>query len=175
MKDDVETIHQSIQAFIDELEKENESLYLKLVDHIKNKEKNWERRIQEMEDHLALMSSTLAKIKENESIGIVTNEENHLKTSTIIKEEKVEQKELHVHEELENNPPLITEDLSDNEDTESVPSLQNQDEPQDHYQKAQEMYHQGFSIDQIAKILKIGKGEASLIINMIKKKKENQQ
>lgn len=133
MQDDVETIHQSIEAFVDELEKENEVLYEKLLQHIKKKEKDWEERLQKIEEKYSALDMESSIEPENTSI----------------------------------------QDFSVKE-SEQVEKLQhNNKDPK--YQQALELHNQGFSADQIANVLKIGKGEASLIVNMIGKYRQQQK
>lgn len=131
MQDDVETIHQSIESFVDELEKENEVLYEKLLQYFKKKENEWEDRLQEIE------------VKYNALKDSTGQEQMTTQDSSV---EKSEQTELFQNK---NKDPK--------------------------FQQALELYNQGFSADQVAKVLQIGKGEANLIINMIDKYRQYQK
>lgn len=131
MQDDVETIHQSIESFVDELEKENEVLYEKLLQYFKKKENEWEDRLQEIE------------VKYNALEDSTGQEQMTTQDSSV---EKSEQTELFQNK---NKDPK--------------------------FQQALELYNQGFSADQVAKVLQIGKGEANLIINMIDKYRQYQK
>lgn len=131
MQDDVETIHQSIESFVDELEKENEVLYEKLLQYFKKKENEWEDRLQEIE------------VKYNALEDSTGQEQMTTQESSV---EKSEQTELFQNK---NKDPK--------------------------FQQALELYNQGFSADQVAKVLQIGKGEANLIINMIDKYRQYQK
>lgn len=133
MQDDVETIHQSIESFVDELEKENEVLYEKLLQYVKKKELDWEGRLQKLEE------------KYNSAEIEIPIKPQH----TTIQDFSVKEKE---QSELFQN---------------------NNKDPK--FQQALELYNQGFSADQIAKVLKIGKGESNLIVNMIDKYRKHQK
>jgi flagellar basal body-associated protein FliL len=52
MLEDTETIHQSMEEFVTNLEKENEELYHKLVYYIKVKESKLDERIRQLEEQL---------------------------------------------------------------------------------------------------------------------------
>jgi len=49
---DTEAIHQSMEEFVTNLEKENDELYNKLIDYIKVKESKLDERIQRLEEQL---------------------------------------------------------------------------------------------------------------------------
>ncbi|WP_025027632.1 OmpH family outer membrane protein [Caldalkalibacillus mannanilyticus] len=169
MKDDVETIHESIQAFVEELEKENEALYEKLVQHMKMKEQQWEERIREIEQRLSDTQEQLSQEREKREA------ETHMNpsaTSTMNAEEFTFPLADSPPSETDSSPipaPEISVMEPEKLEQESV-------EPEastGHYQKALELYRQGFSPEQISKVLKIGKGETILLINMIKKKSQH--
>jgi flagellar basal body-associated protein FliL len=50
--EDTEAIHQSMEEFVTNLEKENDELYNKLIDYIKVKESKLDERIRRLEDQL---------------------------------------------------------------------------------------------------------------------------
>ena len=50
--EDTEAIHQSMEEFVTNLEKENDELYNKLIDYIKVKESKLDERIQRLEEQL---------------------------------------------------------------------------------------------------------------------------
>lgn len=142
MQDDVETIHQSIESFVDELEKENEVLYEKLLQYVKKNEKEWEERLYRIElRHNAHENSTEPKQTTTQDSS---GEEN---------------------EQARETKPI--------KPTKQADIFQNQNKDPK-FQQALELYNQGFSADQITKVLNIGKGEANLIINMIDKSRQYQ-
>jgi outer membrane biosynthesis protein TonB len=144
LQEDVETIHQSMESFVDELEKENEALYDKLLQHIKKKENKWDERLMLLEERLD------AKL---------FNEPT--KPAEPIQPTKIEKTsiELTGSKEEENKQPEALQ--HENKDPK--------------FQQALDLFNQGFSPEQIAKVLHIGKGEANLIVNMIQKYRENSQ
>jgi wyosine [tRNA(Phe)-imidazoG37] synthetase (radical SAM superfamily) len=148
-QDDVETIHESIESFVDELEKENEALYEKLLQHIRKKESEWDGRLQLIEERLIALE--IPAEVERESM-----EEEQISKEVKQKSKAVEQE---------------SEQESREEEKKQTDSLQNENKDPK-FQQALELFNQGFSADQIAKVLQIGKGEAGLIVNMIKKYRE---
>lgn len=148
MQDDVETIHQSIESFVDELEKENEVLYEKLLQYVKKNEKEWEERLYRIElRHNAHENSTEPKQTTTQDSS---GEEN---------------------EQARETKPI--KPTKQKKQTKQADNFQNQNKDPK-FQQALELYNQGFSADQIAKVLNIGKGEANLIINMIDKSRQYQ-
>jgi transcriptional regulator of aromatic amino acid metabolism len=139
LQEDVETIHQSIESFVDELEKENEALYDKLLQHIKKKEDEWDGRLKLLEESYHALELTTEPV-----------EPIH---STKIEQESIDEEG---SKEEENKQPEVFE--HENKDPK--------------FQQALDLFNQGFSPEQIAKVLHIGKGEADLIVNMIKKYRE---
>jgi transcriptional regulator of aromatic amino acid metabolism len=139
LQEDVETIHQSIESFVDELEKENEALYNKLLQHIKKKETEWDGRLKHLEERYNALEVPTEPV---ESIH-----------STKIEQESIE--EAGSREEENKQPESLGHENKDPK-----------------FQQALDLFNQGFSSEQIAKVLQIGKGEADLIVNMIKKYRE---
>jgi hypothetical protein len=166
MKEDIETIHQSIQAFVDEMEAENEALYEKLIQHIKKKEVNLDEKVK--------------AIIEQSQIGDqnpVTRATKHSQDA-----EEIASVPLPIEsyrESPSSNPShpigLSIERLIEKPTEKGIDNLSTfPGESRDaKYQKAIELFQQGFSADKIAKVLQIGKGEANLIVNMIKKQRMN--
>lgn len=129
MVEDTEDIHQSMEEFVTNLEKENDELYNKLIDFIKIKESKLDKRIRILE-----------KILETNDMN------NAIIEDTPIKQEDV--KRIHAIR------PKVNE-------------LENEKIPQ--------LYKQGFSPKQIAKVLQMDHGEVELIVSMIRKKQSYQK
>jgi hypothetical protein len=186
MKEDVETIHESIQAFVDELEKENEVLYENMLQYTKNKEKSWEARIRLVEEKthqdeqmlnksnkktevkkVALKGRTIGSIYRakpmiDEASPKVENTTTVTQSSNATIEQSLVNENLTVDKAVKDQLYLNIHDSDDEEE-----HLSN-------YQKATDLYNQGFSVDQISKLLKIGKGETQLLVNMLNKQRSIQ-
>lgn len=117
---DTDAIHQSMELFVNNLEKENDELYHKLVNFIKNKESKMDERIQILEENL--------------------------------------------DREFMSTP--IIEPTTDNQDDENQTSSINSNSNEQENGKIRQLYKQGFSSKQIAKVLKLDHGEVEIIINM---------
>ncbi|WP_255473311.1 hypothetical protein [Planomicrobium sp. CPCC 101110] len=122
MIEESEAISQSMEEFVDRLEKENDELYQKLVDYIKVKESDIDEKIRGLEEKLGGVS-VAAPVFES----------------------------LHVQKEDEGNDP----------------SMQEQE-------KISQLYKQGFSVMQIAKVLKLEQGKVELAVNLFNRKKSYQ-
>jgi transcriptional regulator of aromatic amino acid metabolism len=144
LQEDVETIHQSIESFVDELEKENEALYDKLLQHIKKKENEWDGRLKLLEEKYHALELPTVSVEPIHSTKIEQESIRETGAAGSKEEENKQQPEALEHE---NKDPK--------------------------FQQALDLFNQGFSPDQIAKVLHIGKGEANLIVNMINKYREN--
>lgn len=127
--EDTAEIHQSIEWFVNKVEKENEALFQKLVNYIKVKESKLDERIQTVEDKI----------------------EREIVETTI----------------LEN--PLV-EQTDRKQSTTTIHSEISYDE-----EKISQLYKQGFTPKQIAKVLQMDNGEVELIINLFKKKQGYQK
>jgi hypothetical protein len=168
MKEDIETIHQSIQAFVDEMEAENEALYEKLIQHIKKKEVNLVEKVKAIIEQAQIHDQNSAARSANHSqvgeeiaslpLPIQRNGES-LSSSPFYP------LEMSVERPIEMSTEMPTEKRIDPLSTFPAESRDAK------YQKAIELFQQGFSADKIAKVLQIGKGEANLIVNMIKKQR----
>ncbi|WKA53896.1 hypothetical protein [Planococcus shixiaomingii] len=119
-----EAIAQSMEDFVDKLEKKNDELYLKMFNYIKIKESGIEEKISALEEKLAGLSAV-------EQISV-----------------KLEEKE---------------------------GNLRNSSLPVPEHEKISQLYKQGFSATQIAKVLQIDRGQVELAINLNSKKKSHQK
>lgn len=86
LQDDVETIHHSMESFIDEIEKENEVLYNKLKNYVQNKESKLEQRIQYLEEKLEDSNRQWAEQIEEENVPEKSNEQEEymFKTQQVV-------------------------------------------------------------------------------------------
>lgn len=123
LEEDVETIHQSIESFIDEIEKENDALYQKIAEHLEEKEKELIERIRQLEKKLE-------------------------------------------DAEASNKAVLTPEPISEEREPQ-----RNHDNYLPKMRQVAELYRQGLSVELISKTLDIGKGEVSLMINLLEKAK----
>lgn len=126
MLEDTEAIHQSMEEFVTNLEKENDELYRELVQYIRTKESKLEERIRVLEEKLA-SEGLRAPVIEPEVVQPVEVKQ----AADVVTNETVQENE-HGHD------------------------------------KISQLFKQGFSAKQIAKILQIDRGEVELVINMYK-------
>ncbi|RBW67835.1 DUF6115 domain-containing protein [Bacillus taeanensis] len=124
--EDAQTIHQSIEAFVKRMERENEVLYQKLVDYIKAKENKFNEIVQMLEEKL--------DTKDTEDNLVIREKSSAL--------------------QQDSRQPAINE----------LNVKQSKEE------KISQLYKQGFSPKQIAKLIQSDIGEVELIINMLRKK-----
>lgn len=122
MMEESEAISQSMEEFVEKLEKENDELYHKLVNYIKVRDSALDGKIQALEE----------KLGDSSAVG-----------QTVIK--------------LETEAP-VEETISDSTDQEKIAQL----------------YKQGFTSSQIAKVLHMDRGAVELAINLYSKKKSYQ-
>jgi hypothetical protein len=164
MKEDIETIHQSIQAFVDEMEAENEALYEKLIQHIKKKEVSLDEKVK------AIIEQSL---KDDQNSATRSNK--HFQA-----EEKIASLPLPIQSSVESpsskpSHPIVKSVEKPTEKRIDHLSPLPEESRDAKYQKAIELFQQGFTADKIAKVLQIGKGEANLIVNMIKKQRTTEK
>lgn len=133
--EDTETIHKSMAAFVDELEKENEALYEKLVHYIKSKEEEWDRKIDE--EFQKKVEPLNRKLKD-------WHQQMERLEQTAEHDEKRPSSPQHV---------LVNEEKKDQQT--------------DKLEMVAQLHEQGFSKEQIAKMLRIGNGETALMIHML--------
>jgi flagellar basal body-associated protein FliL len=100
MLEDTEAIHQSMEEFVTNLEKENDELYRELVQYIRTKESKLEDRIRVLEEKLAfethrapVVEAAVAKPEEEKQAEVVVphedesqNEHGHDKISQLYKQ-----------------------------------------------------------------------------------------
>lgn len=122
MIEESEAISQSMEEFVEKMEKENDELYHKLVNYIKVRDSAFDGKIQALEEKLG--------------------------TSSTVEQSVIE---------LEAEEP-VEETISDSTDQAKIAQL----------------YKQGFSASQIAKVLQIDRGAVELAINLYSKKKSYQ-
>lgn len=124
-EDDAEAIHQSMEAFVTKMERENDALYQKLVTYIKGKENEFNKRVRLLEEKLEgeVTSPSVLESTSNYQVDVKQSNSHH-------------------------------------------PSDKDQEQ-----EKISQLYKQGFSPKQIAKVLQMDHGKVELIINMLKKTK----
>lgn len=136
MAEDTAILHQNMEEFVASIEVENDELYSKLADTIKENEKRLEERIRRLEDQ---------------------------KANPV----PIEPTEL-----TEPSPPAESAVI----ETELQPPAEQ--EPEEELQdiaKIEQLHKQGFSAQQIAKVVEAKRGEVELVINMFKKKQSYQK
>lgn len=138
MLEDAEAVNSNMEEFVANLEKENDELYNRLVEHIAQKESRMEERMRELE------------LKIGTGIAAHTVDE----VAAAPEAKKVKQKK--TAKPAEPEEPEADPDLPENE-------------------KIEQLYKQGFSPAQIAKVVAAERGEIELIINMYKKKQSYQK
>lgn len=174
MQEDVEAIHESIASFVDEMEKDNHELYEALVQHVDRKEhlltdkwKDLESRVKHLEagskapleepvQHVVPVEQPLSA-KDAESV----NDAESIKDDESVKGDDIT-KEAHP-EQSEQPEEQIASSASVELDSNHTPFDRN-------LQKAEDLYKQGFNAAQIAKLLRIGNGEAQLIVHMLRRR-----
>jgi predicted nuclease with TOPRIM domain len=124
MLEESEAISQSMEEFVEKLEKENDELYHKLVNYIKVKDSGLDEKIRALEEKLGTSS---------------------VENAPVLKP-KVEEDE------------KVAEPFSGSSDQAKISQL----------------YKQGFSASQIAKVLQMDRGKVELAINIYSKKKSYQ-
>ncbi|WP_202077139.1 DUF6115 domain-containing protein [Caldalkalibacillus salinus] len=162
IEQDVETIHDSIASFIDQVEQDNEALYQKLVKHIQDLEAKrlkdadaqqqmFQDHVQQLQEQKEVLEQRLEKINElwqeaqasQDTINQTEATKLEKKSSKEASEEKSPQSE-DVHANLHEN-----------------------------HEKVLSLHGAGYSVDEIAKKLKIGKGETQLLITLIERKEND--
>lgn len=76
--EDTEAIHQSMEEFVTNLEKENDELYNKLIDYIKVKESKLDERIRLLEDQI-----DSGKMRASTSVHTLNNQNDEKQTNDI--------------------------------------------------------------------------------------------
>lgn len=165
MQEDVETIHESIEAFVDEVEKENERLYEQMEVSIKQHSDEWKDRLEELKIRVHQLEDSLARldkgspflyreVQANDESAVPPEPSNHPNISS-----NTDQGDEH---------PIVEHPVQARGSADE--KVDGQQSKQETYQRVVDLYKQGFSIDDIAKLLKIGKGEAMLLVNLLEKK-----
>ncbi|WP_182101652.1 hypothetical protein [Niallia taxi] len=148
MEEDVETIHQSIQAFAEELEKENEALYKSLVQYVNKKVGRLEGEVESF----------------HESLSKIQTELNHKQAAPIQINQPVE----HFSQKpLEQPAPIVAPSIT--EESAPISDEPATDDLDPKFKKGIQLYQEGKTAEEIAKSLNINPIEASFIVNYAKK------
>lgn len=179
VKEDIEALHQSMEAFIDEIEKENEELYKRILHYIQEKDSQNEERLQELQHRLDTRldernqgGQELQELQELQESALKTNESSALAASEELASVS------HSSAEGERSPSEPSQDqpspfhniASETVTEELDPKHQNTNLSTDKLEQVKTLYRQGFSVDHIAKVLQMGKGETQLVIHLMKQK-----
>ncbi|GAA0365274.1 DUF6115 domain-containing protein [Bacillus horti] len=177
VKEDVETLHQSMEAFIDEIEKENEGLYERMVGYIQEKDESYQNDVKLLEEKIQRLEKEMYHPERNSS-----KTEGHIKSKAVeqssmdvVRGDESSEEESHDMTERASEPPFQTEATDREEAAIEGPTIEESamEEPAsapNKFEQAKELYRQGFSIDHIAKVLQMGKGEAALVVHLMKRK-----
>ncbi len=160
LEQDVETLHDSMEAFVTEIEKENEILYERIEAILTKKEVEWQYKADELTKNISSLQEKVDHYQNK--LDAYEQSETYLENAITADHIPPDQLIAPVHRTIQNE---IGHDFSSLSDIEE--NLSSQAESKE--QRALTLYEQGFTADQIAKILNIGKGETALIINMHKK------
>lgn len=149
MEEDVETIHQSIQAFTEELEKENEALYKSLVQYVNKKVGRLEGEVESFHEALSKLQFEL---QHKQTVHIQPNNPvEHI--SKAPQEQSVPTAA----------PPITVEEAAPKVDEPATDDL----DPK--FKMGIQLHREGKTVEEIAKSLKISPIEASFIVNYAKK------
>lgn len=155
LKEDVETIHDSIEAFVDEMEKENAALQDTLVQHFKERERVIFAKLAEVEHKLAFQED---QIQEPEK------EPDHLVTQSVGEKIMATESPSNDRETRITAEAVATVETEGTEEREETAEKSVQELSQ--LNKAANLYQQGYAANQIAKDLRIGNAEAQLMVHL---------
>jgi hypothetical protein len=158
--EDVQAIEQSMEAFVAKMEKENDVLYQKLVHYIKEKESTVDERIRILEEKLEAQSASTSLIKQSLEVEQTCDEAQ----DSGEKDQSGDEKQFSGE-----NVQSVKEEQYSGENEQSVEKNQSSEKVLEE-EKISQLYKQGFSPKQIAKVLQMEFGKVELIINLFKKR-----
>jgi hypothetical protein len=163
LQEDVETIHESIEAFINEVEQENERLYEQMQTSFKRQADEWNKQASALQEYIRQLDERILILEQRSSVdsseGTAPDQENPFPAQSATPHIAAT-----VAADVAANPPSQISGQAHHKQV-------GMDEQQQKFQRVVELYKQGFSIDDIAKLLNIGKGEAMLLVNLLDKQK----
>jgi len=170
---DWQPLQESITSFVHDMEEENEDLYAKLVAFVKEKDRVSQQQLNMLQTRVEQLENQLADLQ-IEPLSTRTSEE---KSARLAESTTIEPSEPAL---AEPNEPSTAQ----SNDTTSAQAVDQQEEQrhqaqedeqqassfEENLKKAEELFNQGFTPPQIAKLLRIGNGEAQLIVHMLQRK-----
>lgn len=178
MKEDVETLHHSMEAFIDEIEKENEHLYERMVQHVREKEEQQRRQYDTLTNKLTQSIEDLRREMGQEEAIIQENPVEQRgwpeQTEAAVQDLASSETEITEQEQEQEPPSALINGQGQAGAEQSSADAENRSETAEvltpeKMEQIKSLYRQGFAVDHIAKVLHIGKGEAQLVVNLMKK------